>query len=82
MDCKQLYDPCVMDFDHLDASKKRKAIGQMATWSRAVLMNEIQKCDLVCSNCHRMRTKKRRDQDRGIFFVGFRKIDEKQTTFL
>ena len=81
-DCHQIYDPCVMDFDHRDPSKKRKAVGQMATASRKTLLAEIEKCDLVCSNCHRMRTKKSRDQDTGMFFIGFKKADEKQLKFL
>ncbi|MBP9816562.1 MAG: hypothetical protein KBD05_00860 [Candidatus Pacebacteria bacterium] len=51
--------PYVLDFDHLNkGSVKKFTIG---SWSRAVLSveaieREIEKCELVCANCHRIRT--------------------------
>ncbi|KKN84406.1 hypothetical protein LCGC14_0288680 [marine sediment metagenome] len=51
--------PEVFDFDHMWG--KREAIGRMlpiASWKE--IAEELEKCELVCSNCHRMRTAERR----------------------
>lgn len=48
-------DPRVLEFDHL--RDKRGAISKMAldfAWN--VIEAEIAKCDVVCANCHRIRT--------------------------
>jgi hypothetical protein len=48
-----------MDFDHL--GDKEFTISNMKNVvSRERLEAEIAKCDVVCSNCHRTRTKERR----------------------
>jgi hypothetical protein len=55
MDCGRYYPPCVMDFDH--RGDKKFSIGNVANASsEADLRNEISKCDVVCANCHRIRT--------------------------
>lgn len=57
VDCGVVYPPYVMDFDHVRGEKRggvAKMVGQ--TWSVQALMEEIEKCDLVCANCHRVRT--------------------------
>lgn len=48
----------VLDFDHLDADTKIACISDThAThWGRKRIDAEIAKCELVCSNCHRIRT--------------------------
>jgi hypothetical protein len=56
-DCKRRYPPYVMDFDHRDPTTKRHLVSLLArhgSWKR--LQEEIVKCDLVCANCHRIRT--------------------------
>lgn len=55
-DCGNVYHPFVMDFDHL--YDKVRDISQMARRgaSEESLLNEMAKCELVCANCHRMRT--------------------------
>lgn len=60
MDCKQTFHPCAMDFDHL--RDKTMSISEMVTrgWSTEEVLAEIAKCELVCSNCHRVRTFNRR----------------------
>jgi len=57
MDCGGTFPPECMDFDHL--RDKKFQISQ--SWNRRldVLIEEISKCDPVCANCHRIRTKKR-----------------------
>lgn len=59
LDCKGVFPPCVMDFDHRDPSQKKFAIASApcsGTRSIASIIAEIKKCDLVCANCHRIRT--------------------------
>jgi hypothetical protein len=59
-DCDQRFPPCVMDFDHRDGEDKTGNISiifKHTTWARVLL--EVAKCDLVCANCHRIRTAKR-----------------------
>jgi hypothetical protein len=56
MDCGLAFPPCAMDFDHRDPSTKEFNVGSMMRWSKKKIQEEIDKCDLVCSNCHRVRT--------------------------
>lgn len=59
MDCGQQYPHYVMDFDHRDPSVKEFTIGMINRISSVKrLLAEIAKCDVVCSNCHRIRTYK------------------------
>lgn len=57
MDCGVSYDPFVMDFDHVRGVKEFH-ISQACTRGISLerIKAEIKKCDLVCSNCHRIRT--------------------------
>lgn len=55
-DCKKMYPPAVMDFDHIDPSQKSFNIAAHIGWSLERLMPEAMKCQLRCSNCHRQRT--------------------------
>ena len=51
-----------MDFDHRDPREKRYTVSRMigrAGWAR--IMAEVAKCDIVCANCHRDRTYRRRE---------------------
>ena len=54
-DCKNS-DPRVLEFDHLDPSIKNYSISQMGSYSLKKLKEEISKCEVVCANCHRIRT--------------------------
>jgi hypothetical protein len=48
----------VLEFDHL--GDKLFNIGAVLTYRNwASILAEIEKCDVVCANCHRGRTKKR-----------------------
>lgn len=58
IDCGQL-DIRVLDFDHTYPSQKRSGIARIAgagTYSLAYLVEEIAKCEVRCSNCHRIKT--------------------------
>ncbi len=62
MDCGKIYPPWVMDFDHREGVVKTKSISRIhsgSLWSIEKIKEEIEKCDLVCSNCHRQRTHER-----------------------
>lgn len=56
-DCGESHPSCVMDFHHRDPSAKLFGISSRA-WhkSEEKLQEEIDKCDLLCANCHRRRT--------------------------
>jgi hypothetical protein len=61
MDCGVRYPPCAMDFDHRDGSSKRAAVSRMiGRAGRPRILEEVAKCDIVCANCHRLRTFRRR----------------------
>ena len=57
MDCGVTFPPEAMDFDHL--RDKEFMIGR-SDRGLTKTKDEIAKCELVCSNCHRVRTMKRR----------------------
>lgn len=62
VDCHRSYPYYVMDFDHLDASAKLNIVSFLSSTGRiGALKQEIEKCELVCANCHRMRTFKRKN---------------------
>lgn len=62
MDCGVMYPTYVMDFDHRDPSTKLARVSSLVyRGSEALLLEEIAKCDLVCSNCHRIRTHHQRN---------------------
>ncbi len=60
-DCHIEYPPHVMQFDHLPQFEKNFSIGPKASrGSLRRLIDEIAKCEVVCSNCHAERTFQRR----------------------
>lgn len=63
-DCRHKFPACCMDFDHREPAKKKFNVGSMFAhhYARELIELEIEKCDLVCANCHRIRT---RDQKQG-----------------
>lgn len=60
LDCGGFFHPTQMDFDHRNPLEKRFNISAPPKVSSIeALQAEIDKCDLVCANCHRMRTFRR-----------------------
>jgi hypothetical protein len=60
-DCSQRFPPCAMDFDHRDPTSKRSAVTRMIGRAGTQrILDEAAKCDIVCANCHRLRTFERR----------------------
>jgi len=58
-DCGEKFPYECMDFDHV-RGRKTFELSHCGGVSIERLMREVAKCDLVCANCHRTRTKVRR----------------------
>lgn len=58
-DCWNIYPNCAMDFDHLSDKEFNISASARKWFSKEKILKEISKCELVCSNCHRIRTFKR-----------------------
>ena len=58
-DCGEV-DPVVLEFDHLSGDKLFNVAEALSwrTWN--AILEEIEKCEVVCANCHRRRTAQRR----------------------
>jgi hypothetical protein len=46
-------EPCVLDFHHLDPQFKEDGLAKLVGYSTKRLKEEIRKCIVLCSNCHR-----------------------------
>lgn len=55
VDCGRRFPTVCMDLDHVRGAKKFE-LGNSAGRNAAAVIDEIAKCDAVCSNCHRIRT--------------------------
>lgn len=53
-DCGGRFHPACMDFDHRPETTKVREVSQIHTLAAVQL--EARKCDIVCANCHRLRT--------------------------
>lgn len=58
MDCGGVFPVCAMDLDHRPGEDKAITPSAMVArgWSDERVQAEIAKCDVVCANCHRIRT--------------------------
>ena len=59
-DCGEVFPDCVFDFHHLEEDRnnqKDKTIGHMTHACRPwqVIQEELDKCVMLCANCHRIR---------------------------
>lgn len=57
-DCGGTFHPEAMQFDHV--GEKFAAVSSMLTYGIDRILAEVAKCELVCANCHAVRTHKRR----------------------
>jgi len=66
VDCGYRESAVALDFDHLPGSEKMFSIGSATarSASQARLKAEMAKCEVVCANCHRVRTHERRSHGR------------------
>lgn len=62
-DCGGRFPAYCMDFDHVRGVKVMavsRMIRQAVAWEK--VLAEVAKCEVVCANCHRIRTQERRQQ--------------------
>lgn len=59
-DCRLSYNYWIMQFDHIKGKKKFNIseVGRHIKVTKRQLINEINKCQVVCANCHHNRTYK------------------------
>lgn len=61
-DCGYRDNAVALDFDHLPGHVKEYRLATMAAGLKKEKIDaEIAKCDVVCANCHRIRTASRRE---------------------
>lgn len=53
-DCGNIFHTAAMHWDHLPGAEKFREVSSL--WSRKLVLEEIKKCELVCANCHSIRT--------------------------
>jgi len=59
-DCKRHFNPWQMHFDHIDATSKDDDVARLVNrGATRKVWAEIEKCELVCANCHADRTYQR-----------------------
>lgn len=57
----------VMDFDHCVGEEKKAHVSRLVGMMNLQnLLDEIEKCDVVCANCHRIRTYERNQRFSGM----------------
>lgn len=59
-DCGGVFPHYVLQFDHREGAEKLFTIGNGFGKTKTALRAEIAKCDVVCANCHCVRTHLRR----------------------
>lgn len=55
-DCGEHFPAVCVDFDHRNPETKVSNVSRLLSCSWETLEKEIAKCDIVCANCHRLRT--------------------------
>lgn len=63
-DCGMTFHPAAMQFDHTSSEDKRNNVANLVSMGlgKKTVLAEIEKCDLVCANCHAIRTFNRREK--------------------
>jgi hypothetical protein len=59
VDCKLVFNPWQMQYDHVRGEKVADVGELLRSASFSDVLMEIEKCDLVCANCHADRTYRR-----------------------
>lgn len=57
-DCGRIFPPICMDFDHLrdKTEEVSRLVANGVKWE--IIENEIEKCEIVCACCHRLRSQR------------------------
>ena len=61
MDCYAEFPPICMDWDHVGEKNFDISVAVNQCVDKEKILAELKNCELVCSNCHRIRTQDRRD---------------------
>jgi hypothetical protein len=69
VDCGES-DPLVLEFDHVRGQKEFDVGSELPDRNWESILEEIEKCEVVCSNCHRRRTARRLGTVRAILVHG------------
>jgi len=65
LDCGEKYPFFMLDFDHRPGEEKMFNLSHLRQFSSMEkVLEEIEKCDVVCANCHRIRTWRRHGGDK------------------
>ena len=56
VDCGNLFKSKITDFHHKNGNKYRIVSEMRRKTTLPIILREIEKCELLCSNCHRERT--------------------------
>lgn len=68
VDCGYNANAYALQFDHIGDNKKGGVSDLIATdYSWKTILQEIDKCEIVCANCHAIRTKQRGQHSRHSF---------------
>lgn len=46
-----------LEFDHIDPKTKLASIARASSWSEKRFWEEVDKCQLLCVDCHKAKTK-------------------------
>lgn len=65
-DCGGIFPPECMQWDHLPGKEKCFDVSKGVSYSLDRVIDEIAKCQLVCSNCHDLRSVTRAREKRGV----------------
>lgn len=83
LDCNGKFPIVCMDFDHREATTKSFTIACAGLHRPIkVLLEEIAKCDVICSNCHRLRTAKRCGSQRWLPLAERKSSDQDEVEFV
>lgn len=66
-DCGYRGHPEALQFDHMPGHEKLGDVNKMVKYNVGTLFAEIAKCEVVCANCHAIRTATRRSAELALF---------------
>jgi len=50
-----------LQFDHINRADKLYTIGKIIDWDLSRILPEVDKCQLLCKECHRIKTRANHD---------------------
>lgn len=64
-DCRNHFPHYVLEFDHKPGFQKIDNVYRvLRTYGEEAAWREVKKCDVVCANCHKIRTYQREQDDK------------------